>query len=359
MNPPARKIIHIDADCFYAAIEMRDNPDLRNRPIAVGGASDRRGVITTCNYEARAFGVRSAMASATALRLCPDLLIVKTRFDAYREASAAMREIFYQYSDLVEPLSLDEAFIDVSDSRHCQASATLMAVQIRQRIRDRLDITVSAGVAPSKFLAKVASDWDKPDGLTVIRPEQVESFVAQLPVAKIFGVGQVTAARLKRMGVSTCAELRVFSVFQLVQHFGSFGQRLYELCRGIDQRAVKPSRRRKSLSVENTFAVNLVSLHECRQQLPALVAELQKRLSGVDSDYVVSSVFTKIKFEDFSRTTAERVAVAAQLEMLSELCEVGYQRGMKPVRLLGVGVRFHDLAEQRSADQLSLFELDR
>ena len=358
MNSPARKIIHIDADCFYAAIEMRDNPELRNRPIAVGGASDRRGVITTCNYEARAFGVRSAMASATALRLCPELLIVKTRFDAYREASAGMREIFYDYSDLVEPLSLDEAFIDVTESHNCKASATLMATEIRQRIQDRLDITVSAGVAPSKFLAKVASDWDKPDGLFVIRPEHVQSFVAQLPVAKIFGVGEVTAARLKRLGVSTCGELRRFSVFDLAKHFGSFGQRLYELCRGIDQRAVKASRRRKSLSVENTFANNLTSLEQCRQQLPALVAELQKRLSRIDSDYMVSSVLVKIKFEDFSSTTAERVAPAVELHLLSELCELGYQRGMKPVRLLGVGVRFRDLSELRNAGQLSLFEAE-
>ncbi len=357
MQDLCRKIIHIDADCFYAAIEMRDDPSLRGRPIAVGGASDRRGVITTCNYQARAFGVRSAMASATALRLCPELVIVKTRFEAYREASAGMRDIFNDYSELVEPLSLDEAFIDVTDSGHCQASATLMATEIRQRVHQRLGITVSAGVAPSKFLAKVASDWQKPDGLFVITPGQVESFVAELPVSKIFGVGQVTAARLKRMGVSNCSELRTFSVFELAQHFGSFGQRLYQLSRGIDLREVKPSRRRKSLSVENTFPVNLLSLEQCRAQLPALLAELQKRLSRVDSDYRVNSVFIKIKFDDFTRTTAERVAAAAQLELLSELCEVGYQRAMRPVRLLGVGVRFADPGEGANTGQLSLFEL--
>ncbi len=354
MQDPSRKIIHIDADCFYAAVEMRDDPSLRGRPMAVGGASDRRGVITTCNYPARAYGVHSAMPSATALRKCPDLILVKPRFDAYREASAGMREIFLDYSELVEPLSLDEAFIDVTDAGMCQGSATLIAGEIRQRVRSSLGITVSAGVAPSKFLAKVASDWDKPDGLTVITPGQVDQFVAQLPVAKIFGVGQVTAERLKRMGVSTCGELRAFTVFELADRFGSFGKRLYELCRGVDHRAVKPSRRRKSLSVENTFASNLLTLDECLQQLPALLAELRKRLSRIDSDYTVHGVLVKIKFEDFTRTTVEQLATAPEMSVLSELCEVGYRRAERPVRLLGVGVRFRD-RQQYSPDQIELF----
>jgi DNA polymerase-4 len=355
MDSSSRKIIHIDADCFYAAIEMRDDPSLRGRPMAVGGASDRRGVITTCNYEARAFGVHSAMASATALRLCPDLILVKHRFDAYREASAGMREIFHDYSDLIEPLSLDEAFLDVTASENCRGSATLMAREIRQRVHRDIGITVSAGIAPSKFLAKVASDWNKPDGVFVVLPEQVDDFVFQLSVDKIFGVGRVTAGRLEALGVSTCGQLRAFTVFALAEHFGSFGKRLYELCRGVDTRAVKPSRRRKSLSVETTFPVNLNSLDTCQQQLPALLEELRKRLSRVDSDYTVAGVSVKIKFEDFTVTTVERSATAPELTALMELCEIGFQRGARPVRLLGAGVRFRDLQGACSPEQLDLF----
>lgn len=353
MPDSPRKIIHIDADCFYAAIEMRDDPTLRGHPLAVGGASDRRGVLTTCNYEARAFGVRSAMPSATALRLCPSLRIVKTRFPAYREAASAMRDIFRDYSELVEPLSLDEAFIDVSASPHCQASATLMAEEIRQRVAETVGITVSAGVAPNKFLAKVASDWNKPDGIVVIVPTAVDAFVAQLPVARVFGVGRVTAARLQGLGVTHCGDLQAFTLIELVQQFGSFGQRLYQLCRGIDQRPVKPSRRRKSLSVESTFSSNLRSLRECHQQLPTLIAELQRRLAGVPSDYRIKHLLVKVKFADFTQTTAETVAQEVDAERLAVLCEVGYKRACKPVRLLGVGVRFMDPVSD--AEQLDMF----
>jgi DNA polymerase-4 len=355
MQDLPRKIIHIDADCFYAAIEMRDDASLRDRPIAVGGAGGR-GVITTCNYAARAFGVHSAMPSVTALRLCPDLIIVKTRFDAYRQASAAMREIFYDYSDLVEPLSLDEAFIDVSAAPHCQASATLMAAEIRQRIEQSIGITVSAGVAPNKFLAKVASDWNKPNGQFVIVPDQVDAFVARLPVARIFGVGKVTAARLERLGVHICTDLQRFSVFELTRHFGSFGQRLHQLSRGIDYRPVKSSRWRKSLSVENTFAANLVSLAACQQQLPALIAELQRRLGGLGNEYQMNRLFIKIKFDDFSQTTVEQGAPAVSGQLAHVLCEQGFMRANRPVRLLGVGVRFAPDPRLRSPDQLQLFD---
>ncbi len=353
MPESPRKIIHIDADCFYAAIEMRDDPSLRGVPLAVGGASDKRGVITTCNYEARACGVRSAMPSATALRLCPELRIVKTRFPAYREAAAAMRDIFRDYSELVEPLSLDEAFIDVTASPHCRASATLMAEEIRQRVAESIGITVSAGVAPNKFLAKVASDWDKPDGMTVILPREVKAFVAMLPVEKVFGVGRVTAARLHGMGVNCCGELQVFSQFEMVEKFGSFGQRLYQLCRGIDQRPVKPGRRRKSLSVENTFSANLQSLAECRQQLPALIEELHRRLAGLPPEYPINRAVVKVKFADFTQTTAEAAAERADLEQLLALCGHAYKRFAKPVRLLGVGVRFVDA--KGDSEQLDMF----
>lgn len=354
-----RKIIHCDADCFFAAIEMRDDPSLRGRPMAVGGSADRRGVISTCNYEAREFGVHSAMASATALRLCPDLIIVPGNMDKYRQASMAIREIFFDYTELVEPLSLDEAYLDVSDTELCQGSATLIAEEIRQRVFDKLAITVSAGVAPNKFLAKIASDWNKPNGLCVITPSRVEDFVLQLPVNKIHGVGKVTTEKLRRMGIETCADLRRFSVFELCDRFGSFGQRLYDLCRGKDERPVKPSRRRKSLSVEHTYASDLPGVDECLEKLPELFIKLKSRLNRLDSDYRVVKAFVKVKFDDFTTTTLERMGTGAKVADYRELMEQAILRGSRPVRLLGIGVRFVDLRGDGQATQLELFEADK
>jgi DNA polymerase-4 len=351
-----KKIIHCDADCFYAAVEMRDDPSLRSRPIAVGGSSDQRGVISTCNYEARHFGVRSAMSSIMAKKLCPDLLILPHRMEAYKEASLGMRHIFYDYTDLVEPLSLDEAYLDVSDSKHCAGSATRIAEQIRQRIYDELRLTISAGVAPNKFLAKIASDWNKPNGLFVIVPNAVDGFVLQLPVTKIFGVGKATAARLAEINVKTCADLRRFSIFELKQRFGQLGMRLYELCRGIDDREVMASRRRKSLSVENTFPQDLPNLTSCLNRLPELLQQLISRLRRLDDDYLVVKIFVKIKFSDFSQTTIECSGSQLVLSDFQQLCRDAYARKESPVRLLGVGVRFVDLREDQPFYQLDLFE---
>lgn len=359
MSPePQRKIIHIDADCFYAAIEMRDDPELRDRPLAVGGSADGRGVLTTCNYQARAYGVRSAMPSAIALRLCPDLVIVKTRFDAYREASARMREIFFDYTELVEPLSLDEAFLDVSAATRCQGSATFIAREIRQRVAEEIGITVSAGVAPNKFIAKISSDWDKPDGLFVVTPDEVDDFVARLPVGKLFGVGKVTEKKLARLGIRSCAELRALSVFELVDHFGSFGKHLHELANGRDEREVKPSRRRKSLSVERTFPHDLANASQCEAELPGLLQEMQRRLAGVDKDYLVTRLFVKVKFDDFSQTTVERPVEVPSLSDVQALCREGYARMGRPVRLLGLGVRFAELPAEPTLDQMGMFEGD-
>ena len=240
-----RKIIHVDCDCFYAAIEMRDDPRLADKPLAVGGSAERRGVIATCNYEARAYGVRSAMPSRQALQLCPDLLIVKPRMDAYKAVSQDIHGIFRDYTDLIEPLSLDEAYLDVSACSHFAGSATRIADAIRRRVARELRITVSAGVAPNKFLAKIASDWQKPNGLFVITPAQVDEFVLALPVAKLHGVGKVTADKLGRLGIRTCSDLREFNKLALVKEFGSFGERLWGLARGIDfvGHLVKPWRR--------------------------------------------------------------------------------------------------------------------
>ncbi|MGB9110880.1 MAG: DNA polymerase IV, partial [Telluria sp.] len=205
MNTPTRKIIHCDCDCFYASVEMRDDPSLRGRPLAVGGRPDQRGVVATCNYEARRFGIHSAMATAQAMKLCPELLLIPPNMEKYRIASTQIMEIYRDYTELVEPLSLDEAYLDVTASPHCKGSATLIAQEIRRRIFETVGITASAGVAPSKFVAKIASDWNKPDGLFLVRPEEVDDFVAALPVKKLHGVGKVTAAKMNGLGVQTCA----------------------------------------------------------------------------------------------------------------------------------------------------------
>ncbi len=358
--PPAalHKIIHCDCDCFYAAVEMRDDPSLRHLPIAVGGRASQRGVIATCNYEARRFGVRSAMATGHALRLCPELVLIPPAFDKYREASRQILHIYNDYTDLIEPLSLDEAFLDVTHSARCNGSATLIARDIRSRIAKEVGITASAGIAPNKFIAKIASDWNKPDGQFVVTPEQVDDFVAQLPIDKLFGVGKVTAEKLKRHGVYTCADLRSWSPTQLLQQFGRFGERLYELCRGIDEREVNPSRERKSISVEETYSSDVPSLAACRQQLPQLLAKLRERIRHSRAERSANKLFLKIRFADFTRTTVEcggsiaQSGLFAQVSRFEKLLETGFQRRQKPVRLLGVGVR---LAADRSDAQLELF----
>ncbi len=351
----ARKIIHCDADCFYAAIEMRDDLTLRNRPMAVGGGSDRRGVISTCNYEARQFGVRSAMASAHALKLCPSLVIVPHRMEAYKEASRVMREVFHSYTDLVEPLSLDEAYLDVSEVTACGGSATRIAEEIRQTIKQRIGITVSAGVSNSKYLAKIASDWHKPDGLCVIRPDQVEDFVRHLPVTKIHGVGKVTAEKMKRLNIHTCSDVRTFDVLELTRHFGAFGQRLSELAQGIDHREVKTSKLRKSLSVEHTYPEDLPDARACQQRLPQLLEELTVRLSRLSEDYLVSKAFVKVKFSDFTTTTLERAGTGATMDDYVGLLEEAVLRKPLSIRLLGLGVRFDEPVAKAQQGQLELF----
>ncbi|PCK07460.1 MAG: DNA polymerase IV [Alteromonadaceae bacterium] len=350
-----RKIIHCDADCFFAAIEMRDDPSLRHLPMAVGGHSDRRGVISTCNYAAREYGVHSAMASAHALRLCPDLVIVPGNMDKYRDAAQVMRDIFHDYTDLVEPLSLDEAFLDVSACEQHHGSATLIAQEIRQRIFDSIQITVSAGVANCKFLAKIASDWRKPDGLFVVHPNEAAEFVKTLPVKKLNGVGKVTANKLHTLNIHTCGDILQWTLLELNQHFGSFGKRLYELARGIDTRPVKPNRIRKSLSVEHTYPNDLPNLLSCKNQLPDLLVELRRRVSKLDDKYRVSKAFVKVKFNDFSSTTLERVGTAARISDYQQMLEQALERSQLPVRLLGIGVRFFNIDADDAPTQLELF----
>lgn len=351
--PAVRKIIHCDCDCFYAAIEMRDDPSLRGRPIAVGGRPETRGVIATCNYEARHFGVRSAMAAGKALQLCPQLLILPPAMDKYRLASQQILAIYRDYTPLVEPLSLDEAHLDVSGVTRCKGSATLIAEEIRARIFATVGITASAGVGPNKFIAKIASDWHKPDGLFVVRPEEADAFVAALPVGKLYGVGKVTAAKLKALGVDSCGDLRHWSLAELQARFGSFGLRLYELCRGIDHRPVCPSRERKSVSVEETYARDLPDLPACLAELPALLAQLARRIERADAGRYIHKLFVKLRFADFRSTTVECLAGEVDAGLCRQLFEEGFLRGRQPVRLLGVGVR---LGEERAARQPGLFD---
>jgi DNA polymerase-4 len=353
-----RKIIHIDSDCFYAAVEMRDAPSLRDVPIAVGGQGGR-GVVTTCNYRARAFGVRSAMPGGEARRLCPDLLMVPLDMPRYRDVSRQVMAIFREVTDLVEPLSLDEAFLDVSEVEAFQGSATLIARHIRDQVRDRIGITVSAGVAPNKFLAKIASDWEKPDGLFVITPDQVEAFVETLPVEKLFGVGKVTAGRLHKWGVQTCGDLQRTGQAELVGLFGKQGLRLWDMAHGHDERPVVVTRVAKSVSVERTFSRDLPGKAACQQVMPALVDDLNRRLERKSDRKPLHKLFIKVRYSDFSTHTLERVRdsgvrVSPEADEFLPLLDELVTDEQRPVRLLGVGVRFRE--DSAPITQLRLFE---
>lgn len=347
-----KKIIHIDCDCFYASIEMRDDPKLIGKPIAVGGTPDKRGVVATCNYEARAYGVRSAMSSQKAYKLCPDLLFIRPRFDVYRAVSKQIHQIFQDYTSIIEPLSLDEAYLDVTDSPLYDNSATRIAKIIQQRIQQEVGITASAGVAPNKFLAKIASDWKKPSGLFVITPEKMDDFILHLPVNKLHGVGKVTAAKLNQLGINTCYDLRQWSRSELLREFGSFGERLWHLARGIDDRPVK-THRRQSVSVERTFEEDLPDLQHCLTKLPELIVELNNRIAQLDNSYKTGKPFVKVKFHDFTQTTLEQQGAPLDLTSYQTLLKQAFERGNKPVRLLGIGTRVIDLKDINI--QLTLF----
>ena len=347
-----RKIIHADCDSFFASVEMRDDPDLRDLPVAVGGAPDKRGVVATCNYVARRYGVHSAMPMSRAVKLCPNLVIVRSNMAKYKAVSAQVRAIFERYTDLIEPLSLDEAFLDVTDCADHQGSATRIAEAIRTAVREELQITISAGIAPNKFIAKIASDWNKPDGQFTVTPPEVDQFVAELPVEKIFGVGGVTARRMHNAGIRTCSDLRALSLTELTRSYGKFGGRLYELSRGIDERAVRPHRIRKSISVERTYASDLPDLAATLAASPELFEELETRIDNAGARQRIDQCFVKVRFSDFSTTTVSSMGSNCSLAGYQELLRTGWARGAMPVRLLGLGVR---LAHPDSADQLVLF----
>jgi DNA polymerase-4 len=341
-----RKIIHIDMDCFYAAIEIRDNPSLADKPVAVGAPASSRGVLCTSNYIARQYGVRSAMPTATALRLCKDLILLPVNMEKYKEVARRIHRIFHQYSNLVEPLALDEAYIDVTNSDFCNGSATLIAQEIRNKIREAEQLTASAGVAPNKFLAKIASGWKKPNGLFVIRPEDIKEFVKKLPVEDLFGVGKVTADKLHRSGFKTCSDLQKMTLSELKDKFGKLGQHLYEQCRGIDHRQVIPNRERKSLSVEHTFPKDINDPDICLAALKVLHEKLLVRLQDNLPVQPIRSQFIKIKFNNFRQVTSETSASEINFNIFKSMFVDTYARIQNPVRLLGVGIHFCDKDKQ-------------
>ncbi|MCB9091518.1 MAG: DNA polymerase IV [Halobacteriovoraceae bacterium] len=347
----SRKIIHIDMDCYFAAIEQRDHPELAGKPIAVGGKPQQRGVISTANYEARKFGVHSALSSSLALKRCPQLILLPHRFSVYKEDSLKIREIFKRYTSLIEPLSLDEAFLDVSHCTQFNGNASQIALDIRKSIKNELKLTASAGIAPNKFLAKIASEWNKPNGQFVIEPKDVPDFIRDLPIEKIFGVGKVTAKKMNELGIKTCFDLQKYSKADLIQMFGKWGVNLYLYSRGLDYREVKVSRIRKSFSVENTYSQDLHNWESIQSEIPKLFDELQTRLqrsSHKKEDF--KGIHIKVKFHDFEITTVASSQASFCLKSFLDLFQKGYSRKKKPARLLGLGVT---LNSPSSGHQLS------
>ena len=346
-----RKIIHCDCDSFYASVEERDDPSLVGQPLAVGGSPGARGVVATCNYAARNLGVRSAMPMSRALKIIPWLVVVPTNMEKYRAASKLVHQVFQEYTSRIEPLSLDEAFLDVTNSDQLAGSATLIAREIRQKVKERVGITISAGIAPNKFLAKIASDWNKPDGEFTIAPSEVEQFILNLPVDKLFGVGKVTAEKLKKLNVFTCGDLQDFREPDLTAKFGKFGKTLFKLCRGVDERELSVERKRKSLSTERTFSKDLKDIDLCSEKLEALIVDLRERLLKLRPAPPIKALTMKIKFSDFTQTTVSRQAQEIDSKIFHELLRKGLARKASPIRLLGVGVEIREALSEKPDDR--------
>jgi len=334
-----RKILHIDMDAFYASVEQRDNPDLRGQPVVVGGDPAGRGVVAAASYEARRFGIRSAMPAARAARACPEVIFLRPRFAVYRAVSAEIHAVFREFTDRIEPLSLDEAYLDVSDSELCRGSATLMAREIKARILARTGLIASAGVSYNKFLAKLASDFDKPDGLHVIRPEAAQAFIDELPVGAFHGVGPATERRMREHGIESGRDLRGVALHRLVDWFGKAGRHYHDIARGIDHRPVRVRRERKSLGHETTFPRDLGRRDEAMASLRTLAGRVAADMA--ERRLVARTVTLKVKYADFElitrrrtldRPVADAEAIIAALGSLLELTEIG----ARPVRLLGV-----------------------
>jgi len=359
-----RKIIHIDMDAFYASVEQRDNPELRGIPLIVGGLPEGRGgVVATASYEARKFGIRSAMPSKQALQLCPHAVFVRPRFPAYKEVSQHIREIFSRYTDLIEPLSLDEAYLDVTNDKLNIGSAIEIAKQIKQAIKDELHLTASAGVSINKFVAKIASDINKPDGLTFIGPSSIESFMEKLPVEKFHGVGKVTADKMKKMGLHYGADLKKLTHDEMAQYFGKPGKFYYLIVRGIDDRDVQPHRETKSIGAEDTFAYDLTTIEEMEAELDKIAKTVFDRLQRYSLKG--RTVTLKIKYSDFKQITRNKsfVSPIGDIETISNTTKqllVATDPQDKKIRLLGISLSNFGEMElkqkiEKPTDQLKLF----
>lgn len=360
---PLRKIIHIDMDAFYASVEQRDNPELKGKPIAVGGSPEGRGgVVATCSYEARKFGVRSAMPSKKALQLCPHIIFISPRFDAYKEVSRQVRAIFHRYTDIVEPLSLDEAYLDVTEDKQGIGSAIDIATLIKKSIREELHLTASAGVSVNKFIAKIASDLKKPDGLSFIGPSKVESFIEALAIEKFYGVGKVTAEKMKGMNIHTGADLKNLTEKELAQHFGKVGKFYYQIVRGIDDRPVEPNQETKSIGAEDTFPEDLMSLKEMNRQLEKIATLVHERL--LKHRLKARTITLKVKYHDFKIITRSK-SFAEPFEELQLIIDtakalmVATEPDDVRIRLLGISVsNFGEkiIARKSLPGQLDLFD---
>lgn len=353
-----RKIIHVDMDAFFASVEQRDHPEYRGKPLIVGGQPDSRGVVAACSYEARQFGIHSAMPCARAYRLCPQAIFVRPRFEAYREVSGQIREIFWRYASEVEPLSLDEAYLDVSYTAEFNGSATLIAQAIKQAIQEETGLTASAGVSYNKFLAKIASDMDKPDGLYVIRPDQGKKFVETLPVGKFHGIGPATETKMKKLGIETGLDLRQKTLAELTDRFGKSGQYYFNIARAIDERPVRSQRIRKSLGKETTFSKDILSVAELTAKLLDLADIVLENLAK--QDLKARTVTVKVKYADFQQITrAQTIEHNIDIEDLRQLIPLLLKRteaGHKPIRLVGLSLSGLELpaVEQAPQPQLDL-----
>jgi DNA polymerase-4 len=343
---PTRKIIHIDMDAFYASVEQRDRAELRGQPVIVGGDPKSRGVVAACSYEAREFGIHSAMASSTAYRLCPDAVFIRPRFDVYRAVSSDIRKIFCEYTDLVEPLSLDEAFLDVTENYMNMASATLIAREIKQKIFNRTgNLTASAGVSFNKFIAKVASDMNKPDGITVITPEMADEFIDELPIRKFFGVGKVTEEKMLNVGIKTGADLKKYKKEQLVQLFGKSGGYFYNIAHGMDDRPVEPNRIRKSIGKETTLVEDIDDTNQMVEILENIADRLEHSL--IKREAKGRTITLKLKYFDFQSITRS-ITIDGPADSASVIMEhvrpllSKTEAGKKKVRLLGISISNFD-----------------
>lgn len=346
---PTRKILHLDMDAFYASVEQRDNPDLRDQPVAVGGRGPR-SVIAAASYEARNFGVRSAMPASTALRRCPHLIIVPPRFEVYAADSKTIRGLMLKVTELVEPLSLDEAYLDVSDQCADWDAAIQVALELKKQIAEATKLSCTAGISINKFLAKIASGQNKPDGLTVILPGQVQNFLDELAVDEFYGVGRVTAEKMHRMGIRTGRDLKALSEIELVRRFGKVGQYFHKVVRGHDDRPVDPSHDRKSLSVERTYDRDLHSDHEIDAAMKHLHEELVERYAR--SGEGARTVVMKVRFDDFSTMTRQKTFdhVLNEPEFIFSTCYEllkQFPQPLRPIRLLGIGLAGFDGADKQ------------